>query len=110
VAQDYGYPFAFNTLGVMALIPFFLYLFFVPETLPDYVRPQPEKQRRRLALLLLRKLNDQQLRISQNAPPSLFRRQNEDDDALREELNPNGFTFETIRAHHRPLHPSTELV
>jgi MFS family permease len=52
IAQDFGYASAFSTLGVMSLIPIFLYLFFVPETLPEYAKPK--KRRRRLEALLQR--------------------------------------------------------
>jgi MFS family permease len=72
LAQDYGYPTAFMALGFMSLIPFIQYVFFMPETLPDYARPQPKKRRRRLRELMQR-LNEQRRRIlaSKNNP---FRR------------------------------------
>jgi MFS family permease len=72
LAQDYGYPVAFMALGLMSLIPFIQYVFLMPETLPDYARPQPKKRRRRLRELLKR-LNEHRRRIlaSQNNP---FRR------------------------------------
>jgi MFS family permease len=72
LAQDYGYPTAFMVLGSMSLIPFIQYVFFMPETLPDYARPQPKKRRRRLRELMQR-FNEQRRRIlaSKNNP---FRR------------------------------------
>jgi predicted MFS family arabinose efflux permease len=39
LAQDLGYKEAFSILGIMALVPALLYLFFMPETLPALVRP-----------------------------------------------------------------------
>jgi len=73
LAQDYGYPYAFTALGIMSLIPFALYVFFMPETLPDYARPQPPKKRRRRLRELLKRLNESRRRIlaSKNNP---FRR------------------------------------
>jgi hypothetical protein len=62
LAQDYGYPVAFMALGLLSLIPFIQYVFFMPETLPDYARPQPKKRRRRLRELLKR-LNEHRRRI-----------------------------------------------
>jgi MFS family permease len=72
LAQDYGYNNAFMVLGFMSLVPFVQYVFFMPETLPDYARPQPKKRRRRLRELMQR-LNEQRRRIlaSKNNP---FRR------------------------------------
>jgi MFS family permease len=72
LAQDYGYPTAFMVLGFMSLVPFIQYVFFMPETLPDYARPQPKKRRRRLRELMQR-FNEQRRRIlaSKNNP---FRR------------------------------------
>ena len=58
LAQDYGYPAAFSALGMMSLIPFFIYALFMPETLPDYARPKPKQRKKRLAALL-RRLNAQ---------------------------------------------------
>jgi MFS family permease len=60
VAQEFGYASAFSTLGAMSLIPFFLLLFFVPETLPEYAKPK--KRRIRLEALLQR-LNAQRQSI-----------------------------------------------
>jgi MFS family permease len=57
LAQDYGYPAAFSALGMISLVPLFIYAVFVPETLPDYVRPKPKHRRKRL-LALLRGLNE----------------------------------------------------
>jgi MFS family permease len=37
LAQDQGYKEAFSILGIMALVPALLYLFFMPETLPALV-------------------------------------------------------------------------
>lgn len=38
LAQDRGYRSAFFILGFMALVPALVYLFFMPETLPDYAK------------------------------------------------------------------------
>jgi len=75
LAQDYGYPAAFTALGLISLIPFILYVFLMPETLPEYARPQPKKRRRRLRELL-RRLNEHRRRIlaGKNNP---FRRKDE---------------------------------
>jgi MFS family permease len=54
IAQDFGYASAFTVLGLMSFVPFFLYAFFVPETLPEYAKPKPKKRRRRLEALLHR--------------------------------------------------------
>jgi Major Facilitator Superfamily len=57
MAQDYGYPFAFTALGIMSLVPLVMYAFFMPETLPDYARPNQQtftKRRKRLAALFKR--------------------------------------------------------
>jgi MFS family permease len=72
LAQDFGYPIAFAALGLLSLIPLLQYIFFMPETLPDYARPQPKKRRRRLRELLKR-LNEHRKEIlaSKNNP---FRR------------------------------------
>jgi len=51
LAQDYGYNSALRILGIVALLPAFLYFFFMPETLPEYARKSPDdrkKQRKRL--------------------------------------------------------------
>eukprot|EP00550_Attheya_septentrionalis_P006071 CAMPEP_0198296886 /NCGR_PEP_ID=MMETSP1449-20131203/34359_1 /TAXON_ID=420275 /ORGANISM="Attheya septentrionalis, Strain CCMP2084" /LENGTH=627 /DNA_ID=CAMNT_0043997623 /DNA_START=204 /DNA_END=2084 /DNA_ORIENTATION=+ len=45
LAQDFGYHYAFMVLGFMSLIPACIYLLFMPETLPDYAKPQPKKRR-----------------------------------------------------------------
>jgi len=45
LAQDFGYPYAFTVLGVISLAPFALYVFFMPETLPDDARPRIERKR-----------------------------------------------------------------
>eukprot|EP00978_Attheya_sp_CCMP212_P013703 scaffold34442_cov46-Attheya_sp.AAC.1 len=50
LAQDFGYHYAFMVLGFMSLIPACIYLLFMPETLPDYAKPQPKKRRRLLKL------------------------------------------------------------
>ena len=50
LAEDYGYPFAFASLGAISLIPVFTYAFFVPETLPDYAKPHPPSSKRRKRL------------------------------------------------------------
>ena len=60
IAGDYGYAMAFTWLGGLSLIPLLLYLFFMPETLPDYERPQNRKRR---LLAILKKLNEQRRRI-----------------------------------------------
>ena len=53
LAEDYGYRAAILILGLISLLPAFLYLFFMPETLPKYVKSAPLKRRRRLISLFL---------------------------------------------------------
>ena len=72
IAQDYGYPFAFTSLGMLSLVPFFLYVFCMPETLPDYVKP---KRRKRRIATLLKRLNEHRRSLAKKANP--FRRQSE---------------------------------
>ena len=84
IAQDYGYPFAFASLGMMSLIPFFMFVFWMPETLPDYVKP---KRRRRRLITLLKKLNEESRKITSRANP--FRREPPLNYAMRQELDPN---------------------
>ena len=74
IAQDFGYATAFTVLGLMSFVPFFLYAFFVPETLPEYAKPKPKKRRKRLEALLLR-LNAQ----AQNLKNPFNIRRNPDD-------------------------------
>jgi MFS family permease len=83
IAQDYGYPFAFTCLGMMSLVPFFMFLFWMPETLPDYVKP---KRRRRRLITLLKKLNEQSRNITSRANP--FRREPPLNDVVRQGLDP----------------------
>lgn len=68
LAQDYGYPAAFSALGMLSLVPFLTYLFFMPETLPAYARPKP--RRRRLQELLLK--------IKTQGIPNVFARRKEE--------------------------------
>jgi MFS family permease len=78
IAQDYGYPVAFTVLGLISLIPFVLYVFFMPETLPDYARPKPRKRRRRLRELLKR-LNDSRRQMLQSKHNPFRRRPHKKD-------------------------------
>ena len=63
LAQDYGYPAAFSALGIMSLIPFFMFLLMMGETLPDFARPKPNERRKRL-LALLQRLNNQRKNLA----------------------------------------------
>jgi MFS family permease len=67
IARDYGDAAAFAALGVMSLIPFLLYLFLVPETLPEYAKPQPNKRRKRLEAILHR-INMQTRNLAEKNP------------------------------------------
>mmetsp|Transcript_8325 Transcript_8325/g.9243 ORF Transcript_8325/g.9243 Transcript_8325/m.9243 type:complete len:642 (+) Transcript_8325:255-2180(+) len=60
IAEDYGYAMAFTCLGALSLVPLLLYTFFMPETLPDYVRPQNRKRR---IVAILKKLNERRRRF-----------------------------------------------
>eukprot|EP00980_Cylindrotheca_fusiformis_P028105 scaffold22581_cov123-Cylindrotheca_fusiformis.AAC.2 len=40
IAEDYGYGPAFSILGCISLVPLFIFMIFMPETLPNYVRPK----------------------------------------------------------------------
>eukprot|EP00537_Pseudo-nitzschia_pungens_P009134 CAMPEP_0172380292 /NCGR_PEP_ID=MMETSP1060-20121228/70362_1 /TAXON_ID=37318 /ORGANISM="Pseudo-nitzschia pungens, Strain cf. cingulata" /LENGTH=519 /DNA_ID=CAMNT_0013108045 /DNA_START=1052 /DNA_END=2611 /DNA_ORIENTATION=+ len=55
IAHDFGYSMAFISLGALSLVPLLLYAFFMPETLPDYVRP---KNRKRRLVAILKRLNE----------------------------------------------------
>jgi len=63
LAHDYGYPAAFSALGMMSLIPFFIFGIFMGETLPDYARPKPQERRKRL-LALLQRLNNERKNLA----------------------------------------------
>ncbi len=60
IAEDHGYAMAFTWLGGLSLVPLLLYTFFMPETLPDYVRPQNRKRR---LLALIKRLNERRRRL-----------------------------------------------
>ena len=60
IAGDYGYAMAFAWLGALSLVPLLLYTFFMPETLPDYVKPQNRKRR---LMTILKRLNEQRRRF-----------------------------------------------
>eukprot|EP00536_Pseudo-nitzschia_multiseries_P005630 jgi/Psemu1/254675/estExt_Genewise1Plus.C_1080032 len=60
VAQDFGYSMAFASFGALSLVPLLLYTFFMPETLPDYVRP---KNRKRRLVAILKRINEQRRRF-----------------------------------------------
>lgn len=53
LAGDYGYRVAMGSLGMISLLPPFLYFFFMPETLPDYAKARPKKRRKKLISLFL---------------------------------------------------------
>jgi len=83
IAQDYGDAAAFTALGIMSLVPLFLYLCFVPETLPEYARPKPNKRRRRLEAILQR-INMQTRNLADKNPFKKTRRN--PDDVYQEEM------------------------
>lgn len=85
IAQDHGYSVAFTSLGVMSLIPLFMYMFCMPETLPDFAKP---KQRRRRLLALLRRLNEHRRKLAIRANP--FRRKKKNSTANVEEVMAQG--------------------
>jgi hypothetical protein len=85
IAQDHGYMAAFTSLGAISLIPLFMYMFCMPETLPDYAKPI---QRRRRIMALLRKLNDQRRRLALKANPFRRRAEKVKEDVLDEKLHP----------------------
>jgi MFS family permease len=81
MAQDYGYPFAFTALGIMSLVPFIMYVFFMPETLPDYARPNQQtftKRRKRLAALFKR-LAESRRQLVAKANPFVRRKSKNND-------------------------------
>lgn len=53
LAEDSSYSYAIMFLGLISLIPAFMYLSFMPETLPDYAKAKPKKRRRKLISLFL---------------------------------------------------------
>jgi MFS family permease len=61
VAQDYGYAIAFACLGALSLLPLSLYAFCMPETLPDFAKPESRKKR---LLAILKKLNEQRRKLN----------------------------------------------
>ena len=80
ISRDYGDAAAFAALGLMSLVPFFLYLFYVPETLPEYEKPKAKIRRRRLEALLQR-INTQTRNLTDKNP---FKIQRNPADALQE--------------------------
>ena len=93
IAQDYGYPFAFTALGVMSLVPFILYVFFMPETLPDYARPNQhlfKKRRKRLAALFKRLSESRRRLVAKANPFNRSKKLDEDfgQDTKAQPLNP----------------------
>jgi len=82
IAYEDGYPMAFTALGILSLIPFAMYIFFMPETLPDYARPAQPKMRKRRLRGLLRRLNDQRRRILQSKNNPFRRNQTGDDNEV----------------------------
>ena len=56
LAEDYSYRIAICFLGLISLVPAFLYLFLMPETLPQWVKSEPKNRRKRL-IALFREIN-----------------------------------------------------
>ena len=98
IAQDYGYTFAFMALGVISLVPFFLYLFFMPETLPDYARPNQQtfKKRKKRLVALFKRLAEHRRRLVAKANP--FKR--------RKNQTKNGDDPIMADSKLQPLHPT----
>lgn len=65
LAQDYGYDAAFAALGMISIFPLVLYIIFMPETLPDHVRPQRSRRRFRE---LLKRWNESRRNLLRNHP------------------------------------------
>lgn len=61
IAEDYGYAVAFASLGMLSLFPLSLYAFCMPETLPDYAKPESRKKR---LMAVLKKLNEQRRKMN----------------------------------------------
>jgi MFS family permease len=61
LAQDYGYPHAFAALGGLSILPFILYYFFMPETLPEDARPR--KPRKRQVSELIQRFQEHKRRL-----------------------------------------------
>jgi len=57
LAQDFGYEATFSCLGLISFVPAFMYLFLMPETLPDYAKPQLKKRRRKKVIEMLLNIN-----------------------------------------------------
>ncbi|KAG7360397.1 major facilitator superfamily transporter [Nitzschia inconspicua] len=74
IAEDYGYAIAFTSLGIMSLVPLFLFAFCMPETLPDYVKPE---QRKRRLMIILKKINDQRRKLAAKATNHFRRRRDQ---------------------------------
>lgn len=75
LASDYGYPAAFSALGMISLLPFFLYALCMPETLPDYARPKPRQRRKRL-LEILKRLNARRKQFQDKLKKRVGRKKN----------------------------------
>lgn len=69
IAADYEYEVAFAALGAISLIPVLLYGFCMPETLPEYAKPQPRRQRVRE---LLRRLDEKRKQLLERSTPRIF--------------------------------------
>lgn len=91
IARHYGDAAAFAALGGMSLVPFFLYLFFVPETLPEYAKPNPHKKRQRLEAILAR-INMQTRKLSDKNP---FNKKNKRRDAPDDAVQAHTSTSES---------------
>lgn len=51
LAEDYEYRVAIAFLGLISLVPAFMYLMFMPETLQDWAKTDPESRRKRIVSL-----------------------------------------------------------
>jgi MFS family permease len=91
IAEDHGYAIAFTCLGMMSLVPLFLFTFCMPETLPDFVKPE---LRKRQLVAILKKLNEHRCKLATKAKNTFRRRgtgqsvtvQLDDDDDKHEDL------------------------
>lgn len=69
LAADYGYPYAFTALGAISLLPFTLYAFCMPETLPEDARPRPQPQRPVSELTILQRFQEHRHRFMEASTP-----------------------------------------
>eukprot|EP00594_Rhizosolenia_setigera_P002350 CAMPEP_0178941128 /NCGR_PEP_ID=MMETSP0789-20121207/1216_1 /TAXON_ID=3005 /ORGANISM="Rhizosolenia setigera, Strain CCMP 1694" /LENGTH=625 /DNA_ID=CAMNT_0020620291 /DNA_START=290 /DNA_END=2167 /DNA_ORIENTATION=- len=69
IAEDYGYSEALMVLAAISLLPTLLYVFVMPETLPEYAKrkPTPKNRRKKIISLLVEINRRRRLAFAKNA-------------------------------------------